>query len=329
MLMAVIFDSENTNKHELINEVHQVWSDIYHTSGLRLGLSTESLRFSATLNAADCPSRPLGQEDAARQLLGQSAGGAREVIKTSKWIKSVTKAVDSLVKDENRNAVTRIGHARLVAVSVNLRSDLAKSEKSEILRCWENVSFRMYGMYGKDARTGVGEYVRLAWRIRNERLSPKEITQGLREIGHRYPAKEAIKHLREADCYNGWYEELRYIFYRYEEYLSRKKGQNFDNEQWARVWEVSAADSIEHIMPQGSKRSYIHWLGNLMILPPKLNSSLQDRRPGKKTEEYTNTGLLSAAEVASTIIGGGRWGKREIKEREEGLLQWAVSEWKD
>ena len=96
MLMAVIFDSENTNKHELISEVHQVWSAIYHTIGLRLGLSTESLRFSATLNATDCPSRPLGQEDAARQLLGQSAGGAREVIKTSKWIKSVTKAVDSL-----------------------------------------------------------------------------------------------------------------------------------------------------------------------------------------------------------------------------------------
>ena len=86
MLMAVIFDSQNPNRDELIDEVHKVWSDIYHTIGLRLGLSTESLRFAATLSTRDCPNRPLGQEDAARHLLEQSASGARDVIKTSKWI---------------------------------------------------------------------------------------------------------------------------------------------------------------------------------------------------------------------------------------------------
>ena len=59
-------------------------------------------------------------------------------------------------------------------------------------------------------------------------------------------------------------------------------GQNFDNEQWNRIWQSSAADSIEHIRPQSWWTSIdwepdpneVHRLGNLLILPPRLNSKL-------------------------------------------------------
>ena len=57
MLMAIVLESGSGNKAELIEEVHQLWTDIYSCVGLRLGLSTESLRFAATLWLPQRPSR--------------------------------------------------------------------------------------------------------------------------------------------------------------------------------------------------------------------------------------------------------------------------------
>lgn len=156
----------------------------------------------------------------------------------------------------------------MVAVAVHLRQDLSESEKTQVLRRWENVTFRIYGMFRRDARTAVGDYVRLAWRIVKQKLPADEIMKGLSAIGKDFPIVEAVENLRNRDCYTDWQEELRYFFYRYEEHLARKAGQNFDNEQWNRIWQSSAADSIEHILPQSSMDpDLIHRLGNLLVLP--------------------------------------------------------------
>ena len=212
-------------------------------------------------------------------------------------------------------------------MAVNLRSDLTEDEKAQILRRWENVTFRIYGMYAKDSRTAVGDYVRLAGRIIKENLSMDEIMDNLLKIGKRYPCDKAVEELRETDLYPDRTEELRYIFYRYEEHLEKKAGQNFNNEQWNRIWESSAADSIEHIQPKSTDYSYVHRLGNLMILPPKLNSKLGNKSPKDKASEYTQTGLLIAQDVTKQCSG--KWGKAEVQKREEKLLKWAVQEWAD
>jgi hypothetical protein len=330
MLMAIVFESDTGNKNELIDEVHQLWADIYRCVGLRIGMSTEALRFAATLRGEDCPSRPLGAEDAAKLLQTQSQGGPAEVIETVRWLKAVTEAVDRLVADPRRDAVTGIAQARLVATAVQLRPDLTESEKSKVLRRWENVSFRIYGMFGKDARTAVGDYVRLAWRIVREKLSAGKILTELSAIGAKFPATDAIEKLRNTDCYTGWQEEVRYFFRRYEEYLAQKTGQNFNNEQWIRIWESSAADSIEHILPQRSgDDDLVHRLGNLLVLPPKLNSKLGARAPKDKADEYSKTGLLIAQEVVDQLSRWGDWGLREIERREALLLDWAIDEWAD
>ena len=112
--------------------------------------------------------------------------------------------------------------------------------------------------------------------------------------------------------------------FRYEEHLAREKGINFRNEQWERIWEVSVSKSIEHIIPQSKASDDIkHTLGNLMLLPPNLNSSLQDKPTRQKLEAYRNTGLLTAIEVASTQ----RWSKKAVRQREATLLEWATHEW--
>lgn len=327
MLMALVFEAETGNKNEIIEEVHQLWTDIYRCVGLRLGLSTESLRFAATLRHPWSPSRPLSEEDATELLWKQSKDGPAKVIETTKWLKAVTEAVDQLLADRRRNAVTKIAQARMVATAVYLRPDFTEDEKARILRCWENVTFRIYGMFRKDARTAVGDYVRLAWSIVKEKPPAAAILARLSDIGAEFPIAEAVENLSETNCYEGWQEELRYFFYRYEEYLARKAGQNFNNEQWNHIWEASAADSIEHIVPQsGVSDDWVHWLGNLLIIPPKLNSKLRAITPEAKADAYSKTGLLVAQEVVNRLSG---WGPHEIEERERALLQWACQEWVD
>ena len=327
MLMAVIFENSTGNKDEVLTEVREFWSQIYRIVGLRPGTSTEALRFAATLKCPIIPYRPLSEEVSAKQLRDQTEDSPEKVIEISEWIKSVTKAVDHLMKDNTRNAVTKIVQARMVAVAVYLRSDLSKDEKIQILRTWENVTFRIYGLHGSDARKCVGDYVSLAWRIVNENPDFAEIMDSIPKLGEDYPLREDT--LRQTNCYEGWEEELRYFFYRYEEYLSRQAGQKFDNKQWIRIWEKSATDSIEHILPQSSNSRHRHWLGNLMILPPGLNSGLKDKKPKDKAEDYIKTGLLSAQKVGNYIKKSGKWLRSDIIKRETHLIEWAMEEWKD
>ncbi len=337
MLMAVVFESGTGNEYETIDEVHQLWADIYKTVGLRLGLSTESLRFAATLRSEDQPSRVLNPEDAANALRGQAQTVA-QVIETTKWILSVTKAVDTLRADQRKSAVTQVLNARLVAVAVNLREDFSETEKDRILRRWENVTFRIFGIYGKDARTAVGAYVRLAWNIWQKELSAEQILSCLSRIGSKYPCNEesVSAELSEVNAYGERFtlEELRYLFHRYEEYLAREAGQKFCNQHWNHIWQARPIDSVEHILPQSSKKEYIHWLGNLTILPPKLNSTLQDKPPSKKATAYTKTGLRDSGSVAERINKQrinkqGKWCKEEVLERERELIAWAAREWSD
>ena len=227
------------------------------------------------------------------------------------------------------NAVTRISQARLLATAIHLRHDIAANERELLLKRWEKVSFRIYGMLGNDARLRVGEYVRLAWRVVNEDLAFDDIDEAIGEIGADFPIEDSVDGLRQCDCYDGWENELRYFMFRYEEHLSKIKNMNFSNEQWAKIWLVSPAESIEHIWAQSqASDKHRNRLGNLVLLPPKLNSTLQDLSPAKKEDAYRKTGLLIAVEVADRIDDGA-WNKKAIDDREEALVKWAISEWAD
>ena len=329
MLMGKAFELQNANRDQLIPDLHTIWRDIYARIGLRQGLSTESLRFAATLYRSEMPNRSLSERDAVDELRA-NACDAENIRKVAYWLLGVTEAYDKVISNRRRNAVTRISQARLLAVAIYLRDDIHETDQSELLNEWEKISFRIYGMMRYDARTGVGDYVRLAWQISNKNLPVNQIYSGIQSIGENYPIEEAIKALRNIDCYRKWQNELRYFMFRYEEHLTRKAGNNFKNEQWERIWEASPSDSIEHIIPQSTAPDDIrHVLGNLMILPPNLNKKLGNKKPKKKLGEYRKTGLLSAIEVADQIESKNRWSKSAVQEREEKLLEWAKVEWGD
>ena len=92
---------------------------------------------------------------------------------------------------------------------------------------------------------------------------------------------------------------------------------------------VSPSESIEHIWAKSSAPDRTrNRLGNLVLLPPKLNSTLQDKPAKDKAMHYRKTGLLIAGEVAD-VLETARWNSRSIKDREARLIEWATEEWAD
>ncbi|UOD32923.1 DUF1524 domain-containing protein [Massilia violaceinigra] len=328
ILMGAAFDLKKANNSGIISDLHKCWRDIYSVIGLRQGLSTEALRFAATLFASQSPNRPLGEQDSV-ELLKSIAVDAKQIRRVANWLLEVSRACDVVTANPRLNAVTRISQARLLAAAILLRADITSKQRDILLARWEKVTFRIYGMLSYDARTGVGEYVRLAWRVINEKLSVRDISEAIGLIGKEYSIEEATENLRGANCYEGWEGELRYFMFRYEEHLAKKEGLNFRNEQWEKIWMVSPADSIEHIWAKSvATEKYRHCIGNLVLLPPRLNSKLQDDAPKDKAVAYRQTGLLIAGKVADSIASEG-WKAKTIKEREDTLLKWASTEWAD
>ena len=345
ILMSVAFEDKQGNSDEHINELHQIWGAIYETIGLPQGLSnnalrlsTEALRFGATLKSPTKTSKPLGEEPAVETLRKQCENVA-EAIEVSNWLLKVTKAIDRFLKytSLSREAVSRISQAKLLAVAIILQ-DFPPNQEKILLDEWEKTTFRIFGLCRKDARTGVGDYVRLACDILNDELNHSQISTQIKDLGEKdeLSIKSALSQLKNENCYERWDGELRYLLFRYEEYLAEQQGQTFSNEHWNHIWKESAAKSIEHIVPQskGSQERlepdeagiFVHRLGNLLLLPPQINSQLGNLDPEAKAEFYIDTGLLIAKEVGLTIKQSG-WGIEQIEEREQKLIEWIQSEW--
>ena len=331
-LMEVVFESDQGNSSEHIEELHRIWGAFYGTVGMHDRIDTEALIFAATLRSQYQVSRFLGEGVAVGRLMKEVGTSISKTIEISNWLLKVVTTVNRL-QEEMRQPVTKIRHARLLAVSIILR-DFPEEEERKLLDQWEKTSFRIFGLCRKDARTGVGDFVRLASEIQsNLDLSSDDISEKIRQIGADYTIDEVADQVCNTDCYNGWEAELRYVLCRYEEHLAKQRGQTFDNEQWNRIWQASAASSIEHILPKsrGSQSAFgngifVHRIGNLLLLPPRLNSTLGGKDPQEKADAYRQTGLLSAGDVAETIQSHG-WGEAEIENRENEIFDWILAEY--
>jgi Protein of unknown function DUF262 len=244
-LMGLVFEfGANAGREEAVKELHRIWQDIYRTIG-KQRFTTETLRFAATLNASREAShrRPLDEQKSLETLFGIAGTKPKQIIDCAKWLQAVVNAEDRLLANHRWRAVTQILQARLVAISVLLRN-FSPSEEADILGRWERVSFRIYGLTGEDARTKVGDYTELAWSIINDKLSTGEIMSRLSQLGKDYPIAKVIDEWHDpTNAYEGWTEELRYFFYRYDEHLARKAGQKLNESQWNKIWAEEPARS--------------------------------------------------------------------------------------
>lgn len=343
VLMGIAFEHA-ANQQEIVQELHDIWQRIYECIGLRQGLSSESLRFAATLITHDHTSRTLSNSDALDTFRKRAANRPIETLALSRFLQKVARALDSLLHDQQKAAVTKIAHARLLAVAITLRFEGTHRER--LLTQWEHVSFRIYGMCGRDSRTRVGDYVRLACQIyasEGNATAYKDAMQALIDLGSdEFSAAKAVTELRQANCYEGWEEELRYFFYARERWLEAKYGYKPSAVAWDKIWSDSAVRSIEHILPQNpvqgsawqdlydqattAQQGIQHWLGNLVVIPPAVNSRVGRKPYGEKQVEYAQTGLAITRELADKYS---EWTLEQIAEREQKLIEWAELYWGD
>lgn len=348
MLMGVAYEEYNTDNAELSNTLeylHKYWALIYRTIGIKEVPGSEILRFAATLYCPEEQSRVMKAEDAIEYFRKITKQSPSKVTDISKWLLDVANELSDIYSNSRLTAVTDIIHSRLLAVAIKLSEHFDENDKEILLQQWEKVTFRIFGLYQKDSRTKVGEYVKLAQKIMGikdnmvyvkDKGRLREIFSELIKLGEDYPASGILKALEDADCYNGWEKEAIYFFYNYERYLCGENGYNFPKPWWDKIWGNSFQDSIEHIYPQKesfawkgkiTKRKEFHAnrIGNLLVLPIGLNRKLQNSGFDIKKSAYRDTPMYAAKELAEFKD----WNIGTIEERTKKLLEWAQKEWDD
>lgn len=348
-LMGLAYEKAKTDesRNAFINELNDLWGNIYNEIAQYPVPGHEILRVTATLYTGTEAGKPQKAETALTSLKGACAT-PEDTIKVSKQILEVAKKLVELQANVHLGPVTDILQARVLAVAIYLTDSLSERERERALRQWEKVTFRIYGIFGKDSRYKVGDYVRLANKIMNkasEASRYSEIMAAVREIGEKYPIEQAINEgLRNKDVYDGNQEIVRYILWRYEENLAKEAGKDaLVNEEFKKgIWEArSANESIEHIMPQNpepggawdgkidANSEYSHvvnGIGNLILLPQSLNN--EAKRQGflaKKNVYLKSEGLRMVQEITRQ----NNWSEKEIKAREAKILDWVAKEWDD
>ncbi len=306
-----------------------IWQDIYRVLGLRGDLGDEALRFTGTLALPSRPNRIIGQEDAAAELAKVAGTKLQTIAAVGSRLKAVVQAVNALDENARLRAVTEILHARFVATAILLRKFEPDVER-RLLGRWERVTFRIFGLGGADTRHKIGDYVRLGHQIGTGHLAPEAIDAGLITLGKDWEMDKVIAGPDYwSNCYEGWAEELRYLLFRYDEHLAAAAGAPLNATEWNKIWTDDAARSIEHIQPQSSDVDYVHHLGNLTMLPPKVNSSLRDKPPTEKASTYRACGLIATRAVGEAIEAGTTWDEEAVLERASRIEAFIRKEWRD
>ncbi len=325
-LMGVVYEGLSKKAASpAINEIKATWQNIFRILGCDDDDTSEIVRFAGTMYAGTLQNRPMSEAQAVDTLVSACAGDPKKATKVAKWLLKVTRAHSQIVSNVRWKGFSGTLHPRTVGMALRMRR-FDDKDSNRIYAAWEKVSFRIYGLARGNARKKRDDFFKLAWRILNEKIGADEIIAVLDEIGREFPIKNVVEELRATNCYKGWQEELRYLFFRYEEHLAKAQGQIIPTSVWGKIWAAEVSTTIEHIYPKSKRRSDSHYLGNLMLLPPGLNSSLGASLPKVKRDRYKETGLLHALDTAKSIRNG-KWRTSDVKKRETALIKWVEKEW--
>jgi uncharacterized protein with ParB-like and HNH nuclease domain len=310
MLMGFVYEnfSEDTLKIKQ-EELHNDWVNIYRDIGRSNIKGEEIVKFSASLLTDNIGRRPINAEDSLRNLMDLCRADKEYVTVVNDKIRKVTEALKEIYEDKKKKAVTEIAHARLAAVAIKL-SGYNDDEKSKLLEQWERTSFRIFGLYNCDSRTGVGDYMDFVRIVTEENINFKKAFDALISIGKKYDISKIDECFFERNCYNGWRDNLKYFFFKYEKHLCKKNKSKTSND-WEVVWSEPIEESVEHIFPQtlnnqwkgksgrGKKyEAYVHRLGNLVLLTPGANSQCSNNSFLDKIEVYKKQNLSIAREIS-------------------------------
>src|SRR5260370_5115024 len=237
-----------------IESLQGIWSKIYREIAKEDVPGEEILRITATLYYGPGQGKPRSAEESL-DLLRKEAVSFERPRRISMRLLDVARKLVDLYASTHLGPVTEILHARLLAIALKPATGVDDNERQKLLDQWERVTFRIFGLFDKDSRTKVGDYVRLAAGIVTEDIETRtynQIMAGLRELGREYPIDEALKEgLLSKDSYDHP-EECRYLLWSYEEHLAQDQGSGatVDEQEKNKIWRLRASHSIEHIFPE-------------------------------------------------------------------------------
>jgi hypothetical protein len=327
-----------------IDELHKLWGKTYERLAMEPVPGQEVLRVAATIRLGDEAGKPLKAEKALSKFR-EYCDDSEKTVTVSTWLHDTADELVNLQSNRYWEPVVGILQARVLAVALMLTNTLTDSEREKALDQWQRVTFRIYGLSGKDSRFKVGDYVRLAKNVMNAAEGAarySEIMNSLRLLGTDYPVESAVKEgLENTNAYDDA-DETRYILWHYEEHLAKSARVQINKEIREAIWqERSASDTIEHIFPQSPEpggawegklrkhqriESHVHRIGNLILLPQALNEEARRQGFAEKKNIYAKSeGLRMVRE----IMGEKDWRQQEIEKREKKIIEWAKTAWAD
>ena len=316
-----------------IQTLQGMWGEIYREIAKENVPGDEILRVTATLYYGAAAGKPRSSDDSL-ELLREECNAFDKPRQISERLLDVARKLVRLHGDVYLGAVTEILQCRLLAVGILSAGGVNEGERQKLLGQWERVTFRIFGLNSKDARTKVGDYVRLAAQIMKEDIEMRtynQIMAALRALGADYPVETAVAEgLAGKDSYEDP-EKCRYILWLYEEHLARTLGAaaTIDEHDRNAIWRRRASDSIEHIFPQSPGREK-SWNGKMRRgrgreQPIVLNQESKIRPFEEKKQIYARHNLRMIQEVCEKAD----WTLKQIEEREAKIVEWAKTQWSD
>ena len=218
--------SSATASQAEIENLQKIWSDIYNELAKEDIPGDEILRIAATLYYGQSHGKPRPAEDAL-ELLRSECKLPTSSTQISERLLAVAQKLTALYSNTQLGAVTDILQARLLAVAIMSTSSVTEPERATLLDQWERVTFRIFGLFGKDSRTKVGDYVKLGYRVMTNHAEANTFAQmmaALRDLGTEYPVDKAVEEgLVGKDFYESP-DACRYLLWNYEEHLAEQLG---------------------------------------------------------------------------------------------------------
>jgi hypothetical protein len=340
-LMGITFQKKRKLPINELDNIENEWTEIYRVLGEQRVSDGDVLTIAANLSADEAPAKGFQEWNALEFFREEARQDRLTPLETSKFLRQVVTTLDQFLQDPRHRAVCRVKQPRVLAAALLLSDRLKKDKNAQqkALVAWENAMFRFYVLAGNDARDRVGQCIHLAAAVYNGDRSLKQVIDELNEIANA-SHEEVSAELDEVYVYDRWTaEEIIYFFSKYEEWLSAEIGEEIDQVTWGKIWQnASKEKSVEHIFPQkdpegnwkGKGRqnvnpeSFVHRLGNLLVLPPGINSKAGTKSFADKVEVYKSAKGLH---YVSKVMKLRDWSLAGIEKREKDLMKFAKEQW--
>jgi len=269
------------------------------------------------------------------------------------YVKDLTKAFSALKDiltydkdDEVKEWLERIFLLRrvanfyplLIACWIKFKND--KDKLINVLKLIEIMVFRAYAIVRRRADAGRSALYDLAHEVHRDFIDYHGLIRELKDLIQYYASDWLFERsLRAPDFYERVAgDDVRYLLYEYELFLRESCGERLEftlREILSRDKHRRPEYEIEHIWPRDPSllglsdeekeehEECVDKLGNLTLATKGWNRSMGNKPFSEKREKYKDSSLRVQRELASYET----WGRKQIEEREDKIVKFALSRW--